>query len=108
VPGSGWGWLLIRASLSLYDAQTIGEREPQIPTQAEQLIQDAPGLPTVGDERQIPLPPDTLSLQERRSLGEAAEAIALDVTHSTPLPSAHDLFVAEPLHPAVATPDSQA
>lgn len=108
VPGSGWGWILIPARLSLYDGHTMGEREPQTPAQAEQHIQDTQGLPTVGDERQIPLPPDTLSLQERHSLGEAAEAALLDITHPSPLPSAHDLFVAEPFHPAIAEPSDLA
>ena len=82
----------------------MGEWEPQTLGESGQLTRDTPGLPTVGDERQIPLPPDTRSLQERHKLGTAAEAVVFDLTHPVPLPSAHDLFVAEPLHPVVAMP----
>jgi hypothetical protein len=72
--------------------------------QGGQHLPDAPGLLTINDERLIPLPPDTLPFEERQELAAAAEAIVLDLTRPAPLPLEQDLFVAEPLHPAVGPP----
>jgi hypothetical protein len=86
----------------------MGEYEPQATHQSADSTPDTQDLPTVGDERFVPPPADMLSLQERHSIDQAAEAVLLDITNPAPLPSAHDLFVAEPLHPAVTKPDAPA
>jgi hypothetical protein len=82
----------------------MGEREPQMSHQSADSTPDSQDLPTVGDDRFVPPPADTLSVQERHRIGQAAEAVLRDITQPTPLPSAQDLFVAEPLHRAVAVP----
>lgn len=67
-----------------------------------------PGLPTNHDEAALPTPSDSLSEAERQALRQTAEAVVLDLTHPAPLPASHDLFVAEPHHPAVVEPESLA
>lgn len=76
----------------------MSELEHQLPWQ---------GLSTNHHETALPVPPDTFSEAERQALGQAAEAIVLDLVHPTPLPTSRDIFVAEPLHPAIITPSQQ-
>lgn len=77
----------------------MSELEPYVPW---------PSLPTTHNKDALPTPSDALSEAERQALGQAAEAIVLDLVHPTPLPTSHDLFVAEPLHPAIITSSQQA
>lgn len=69
-----------------------------------EFIRPWPGLPTVPDEASIPIPLESLSDAERRTLQEVADTVVLDQTQPTPLPVFKDLFIAEPQHPAVVEP----
>ncbi len=70
-----------------------------------EFIRPWPGLPTQQDESSLPVPVDMLSDEERQVLQQVADGVVLDQTQPSPLPVLHDLYNAEPHHPAVVEPE---